>query len=304
MTTDLNLIQTFLMVVKTGSFTAAAQAMGVTKSKISRQVQMLEQELETRLLQRSTRKISITERGQELYRSCGHHLDRFMEARDQWVQGGREPAGTLRITTATAFGAVSLPQPCARFMLLYPQVNLDLHLSDTNEDLIGGGFDCALRMGRPSDGTYKARRLFTVERGLYVAPSLISSSQGPLSLEQAAGLPHLLLAAYRGRKWPLSGLEGDRLLGFERVVLTANSTLFLLNACMEGRGSAILTTNLTAEPTSQGKLVKLLPDYHFEPVPFYVLYPAGPVISPTLRLFLDFLVDWFATRGSGSEPES
>lgn len=285
----------FLTVVETGSFTRAAERLGLSKAHVSKQVSALEAALGVRLLHRTTRRVAPTDAGR-LY------LDYARQARERLGEGERavsavrtEVDGLLRITGPTSFGDGFLVQLLAEFRALHPRVGFDVDLSIGQRDLIGDGYDFAIRMTRTLDPSLVARTLGVVRERIVASPEFLArhAPDGISEPMQLARLEALRNNHFRD--------EGQWLLqrGNERVdvpvhgTLAINAYIAMRRAAVQGLGITKLPRYLVEEELRNGRLVELLPDWQLPPMPVSLVYPSREHLPHRARVFRDFAVAWF-----------
>ena len=289
MTPEFDRMAVFVQVVESGSFTAAAQALGLPKSTVSQQVARLEASLGVRLLQRSTRKLSLTAAGQ-LYVG---HCQRMVEAgraADAAVSRLRDaPAGQLRITAPEASGVLLFAGLVPAFRRRYPLISVDMLVTDAHLDLIGERIDLAFRTGRLADSSFVSRHVGDVRRALVAAPDYVARAGLPVSPADLAG--HACLVHRPAPDWPLTGADG-----LQRVVpapgMSSSSLMYLLQAAMHGAGIAMLPAFMCRRELAGGQLVELLTAHPPLPNQYFAVYPTRAHVSAALRAFLDFVGTW------------
>lgn len=290
----LNEFAVFSEVVEAGSFTGAAAALGLSKAAVSEHVSRLEAQLGVQLLQRTTRRLSLTEAGEACYR----HTRRMRAEADAAAQAAAEyhaePMGVLRVACPEAFSVRHIVPFAAGFLPLYPRLSLELSEAPVHVDLIGERFDLAIRIGELPDSRLVVRRL-----GL--ARSLLVAS--PAYLEQVADMaqPSDLEAADSLRFLPLQGTDGLRVRGPAGQVeivrmpvrLAADSGSAVAAAARAGIGIALLPDWAVAADLAAGTLVEVLPGWGGEPVPIQAVYPSQARLSPKVRAFVDAFAEAF-----------
>ncbi len=282
----------FAMVVRHGGFAAAGRALGMPKSRLSRQVNALERELGVRLLQRSTRRFVVTETGQDLYRHCQAMLAEA-EAAFEAVEAARaEPRGTIRvacpISIATGMVAPILPE----FMARYPQVRIDLDVSNRRVDLLGEGFDAALRVRTtPSGEDGVVMRTFAELCELLVAaPAYLDQAGRPA--EPADLHTHRSLSFETGQErhaWPLHGPDGAIARIEHTPRLVCHNFPVLLAATIAGQGIALLPETVARQALTDGRLEIVLPKWRLPLGIFHVVFAHRRGLLPAVRAFIDFL---------------
>ncbi|QVK30324.1 LysR family transcriptional regulator [Pseudomonas syringae] len=294
---DLNDVALFVQVVRSGSFAQAARQLGMPSNTISRRVQQLEMQLDTRLLQRSTRKLVLTQAGEEFYDRCVGAVDGVMEAAEQLASGRDEPSGLVRIAAMADFFDFFSMDWVAGFLARYPRVQLEFVLSDDHADLIADRLDIAFRGGPLQDSGYVGRQLIDEGHDTMVAsPAYIAVHGMPDSL-QSLHSHCCVSAAHRG------GVTAWRLLGPDTKMhevhiasrFNANTAQALRKATLAGLGIALLPATLIRSDLRDGRLVPVLPRYQRTSHGLHVLYPSRqhlpPAVSALIALVLDKLRD-------------
>ncbi len=281
---DLNEAAVLVRVVQGGSFTKAAQSLGLPKSTVSRRVAELEARVGVRLLQRTTRKLSLTDSGRLYYEHAARALAELEHAERSVAELGATPRGTLRLTTPLAF---SLLGPLlAEYLRRYPEVSVELYASDRRVDLVAERFDLALRAGPARDSSLVARRLGAVRRVLVAAPKLAQK----LRLRAPADLTreHCLVFAPDGHEWTLT--SGNKTLRVQVTPrLTVNDYDMLSSVARAGYGVALLPEYQCSSEVEAGALRRVLPAWSAPEVPVYALYPSARHLSPSVRALLELL---------------
>ncbi len=290
----LNEFAVFSEVVEAGSFTAAAGPLGLSKAAVSEHVSRLEAQLGVQLLQRTTRRLSVTEAGEACYR----HTRRMRAEADAAAQAAAEyhaePMGVLRVACPEAFSVRHIVPFAARFLPLYPRLSLNLSEAPVHVDLIGERFDMAIRIGELPDSRLVVRRLGLARSLLVAAPVFLQQGEGfdkPSDLERAASLRFL----------PLQGTDGLRIFGPDGqaetvrmpVRLAADSGSAVAAAARAGIGIAMLPDWAVAGDLAAGTLVEVLPGWGGVPVPIQAVYPSQARLSPKVRAFVDAFAEAF-----------
>lgn len=279
---ELELMGLFATVVEQGSFTRAAELLGMPKSSVSQKISRLESQLGVRLLQRTTRRLSLTPQGELYVEHCKGLLALARSANLAMARLRSAPAGRVRITAPEATGTLLLGKILAEFRALYPEVVLELTLCDEQLDLVGEGYDLALRAAPLKDSSLICRRIGQVARHLVAAPAYLAQHGAPqqlAELERHACLVHGSLPV-----WPLQ--EGGWRV---RGACISNSLLALRELAVNGGGVALLPAHVCQDDLATGKLLKVLPDHPIPPNPFYLIYPSREHLAPALRSLMDFV---------------
>ncbi|KRV70774.1 LysR substrate-binding domain-containing protein [Pseudomonas citronellolis] len=298
---DLNDLFYFAKVVEAGGFAAAGRELGLPKSRLSRRVAELEARLNARLLQRTTRKLALTDIGERYYRHCQAMLVEAEMADEVVAQLSAEPRGRVRLSCPVAMAETSLNAMLPGFLASYPQVNLELLLTNRRVDLVNEGVDVALRVRAPGDEdpSLVTRRLRPAAAVLVATPELLRGRrlQGP---DDLAGLP-VLGAIGNDRKvhLQLHGPGGEvRELALE-TRLAAEDFNLRKNVALAGLGITTLPLYYCLEELASGQLVRVLPDWQ-EPAAFIqAVYPHRRGLLPAVRALIDYLAEGF---GRSDEP--
>jgi DNA-binding transcriptional LysR family regulator len=285
---DLNKTLVFLSVAQSGSFTIAAEELGMTKSKVSRQVKELEEELETQLLHRTTRRLSLTQMGQIFFDNCKPLVSQLLRSEQLIKSQQVEPSGVLRITYPTAMGLKVFSEITNEFIKTHPKVQVEVILSDGAEDLVGKGIDCAIRGGVLEDSSIICRHLFLCERGVFASPEYLERCQSVESPKDLSALNWVSFNTWRQDKIKMIGDEGIVKVALKNQVLNVNSLLFLKQSLVDGVGIGVLPSFLSNGPEMSGELVRVLPNYKMEDIDFYLVYPNTAFLSPALQAFKNF----------------
>jgi DNA-binding transcriptional LysR family regulator len=286
---DYNRTALFVKVVKAGSFTAAATAAGLPKSSVSRAVSQLEKELGVRLLQRTTRKLALTEVGQSFYDTVSASVSAIEHAGTAARDRGPAPTGTVRLTAAP--DSVGLAPLLAQFMRKHPGIRIELVLTSRFVDLVAEGIDIAVRAGRLADSSLVGRRIGTTEGALMAAPAYLRRRGRPRSIADLAAHDWVLFRATGGRaSLTLTGPDGDRTVEVEGA-LVADNMAFCRAAAEAGIGIALLPIPAVVESLAAGRLEQVLPGWSYGGASLSILLPTGRHVPARVALLRDFLVD-------------
>ncbi len=288
-------LQALVAVVETGSFTAAADRLGIAKSVVSRRVSALEERLGVQLLRRTTRRLSLTDTGQSFYEHSARILADLEEAESAVLQQHGELRGTLRVALPLSFGIRHMCEPIAEFSRRHPRVDFDLDLNDRRIDLVEEGVDLAVRIGRLADSSLIARRLFEARTVVCASQSYFERHgmpESPEDLRQHQCLVYGNLAD--PTRWVCKDAQGNSIRVDVNASMTASSGDFLCAAAMQGLGIAMQPTFIAGDAISGGELVPILTGYQWPVTPAYAVYPPTRHMSYRVREFIDFLVEYFA----------
>jgi DNA-binding transcriptional LysR family regulator len=288
-------IVTFAKVVETGSFVRAAERLGLSVSAVSRQVAELEAHLDARLLNRTTRRLSLTESGRVFHERCVQLLADLEEAEQSAHAGTLKPRGTLRLTCAVTFGERHLAPAIAELAARYPELQFDLELSDRVVDLVDEGFDAAVRIGPIGSQNLVGRKVGVTHLVCCAAPSYLERRGEPKKPEDLSA--HTCLAyEYSPLRnvWSFRDRQGrDRSVKIAGPI-HANSGRFLAALAVEGLGVAFEPDFIVGPDVREGRLVPLLQAFDVPPGSIYVVYPSRRHLSAKVRAFTDFLAERFA----------
>ena len=275
----------FTRVVECHSFTQAAQSLGMQKSTVSRRIALLEERLGVRLLNRTTRKLRLTEVGQAYYERCRQIMLDFAEAEQAVMQLQQAPSGLLRITAPIEFGQLFLGRVLGEFMRQYPQISAEVELTSRDVDPLEEGVDIAIQVGQPRDSTLIARKLFESRRRLCASPAYLAQHGTPRTVQELAGHRALHLPVDSPRYWPLLGEN----IACQRVLACNNITL-AREAALAGAGIAALPVMISEAAVQDGELIELLPEARLPTGELYAVYPSRRFQAMKVKAFLDFLI--------------
>jgi DNA-binding transcriptional LysR family regulator len=297
---DLNDLAYFVHVIDHGGFAPAGRALGEPKSKLSRRVASLEDRLGVQLIQRSTRRFSVTEIGQIYYRHCKAMLVEANAAQEAIDLTRAEPCGTIRMTCPVALLRARVGPMLARFLVRYPRVELHLEATDRRVDPVGEALDLAIRV-RPlplEDSELVMKVLARDKRQCLVAsPALIEQAQMPQVPADLTGLPSLGLGLPQGDfDWVLSGPDGAEARIKHRPRFITRDMSALTAAAVAGVGVVQLPHMMIRRELAQGLLVALLPDWAPRPETVHAVFPSHRGMLPSVRTLIDFLAEAFETE--------
>ncbi|MEH6625026.1 MAG: LysR family transcriptional regulator [Motiliproteus sp.] len=286
---ELKRIGVFTRVVEANSFSEAARQLGVAKSAVSKQVSLLEKEVGVRLLNRSTRKLSLTEAGQIYYQHCAEIVGRAEIALNELRQYQHQPTGTLRVASPISFGIAHLVPVVKELRSLYPLLKIDLLLEDRVINMVEEGVDLSIRVGWLEESSLVARKLGESRMVVVASPDYLARHgvpRKPEELSQHQWLSLSLLSA--PLRWVFKNDKGEQRVQMQSSLKT-NSVDALMEMAKQGLGVTVLAKFVVCEAMQQGELVPLLEDYQLGPVGVYAVYPHRGHVPPKIRVFLDFL---------------
>lgn len=288
----LNGMVIFVEVVNTGSFTLAAQSSGHSTSYISKEISKLESRLAVRLMQRTTRSLSLTPEGEIYFLQCQQIISDAEQAEETLTGRQLEPKGNLRISCPTSFGNSRMQAIFSRFLNQYPQVNLEIDLSNRKVDMVTEGFDVLIRgSAQLDDSTFISRKVFGSYGVVIASPDYLKRHGTPQTL---AELSQHKVISYSNLKqpniWSLKHKSGQQhQIQLESRILT-NSSEMELALCLAGHGITRLPRFNLGDEIETGKLVELFTDYPRQEINLYLIYPSRKYVSSKVRCFIDFVI--------------
>jgi DNA-binding transcriptional LysR family regulator len=289
---DLNDMLYFAEVVDRGGFAAAGRVLHMPKSTLSRRVSDLEARLGVRLLQRTTRRLSLTQAGEIYHRHCVAMREQAEAADEAVARVHDEPRGTVRVTCPVTLAQTTVGPVLPRFLAAYPQVRIDMQVSNRVVDLVQEGVDVALRVRANLDdsGTLVIKNLGPTHGVLVASPQLLQRFGQPEGPEQLRNLPTVAMSAADGRAtWRLHGPRGAQHELEHHPVYTADDLLALKYAVLQGTGMSVLPDYLCTEELQRGELVPVLPGWEPPEAKVLAVFPSRRGMVPAVRRFLDFL---------------
>ena len=282
-------MRTFVAVVDAGSFVQAADALDISKAAVSRHVADLEQRLGVRLLQRTTRKLSLTEEGRAFHARCKNLLGELEEAEAEITSKSVEASGLVKINVPVSFGLLHLAPLWPAFMAKHPKVTLDVNLSDRMVDLVEEGYDMAVRIARLPSSSLISRKLASTRLILCASPTYLkkhSKPKHPSELADHAVLSYSLLVM--GEQWEFEGPEGNLTVAINPVLRT-NSGDTCRAAALGHQGIILQPSFIVGDDLRKGTLVELMPKYRALDFGIYAIYPSRRYVSPKVRVLIDYL---------------
>lgn len=286
-------MQAFVAVVDTGSFVRAADALDISKTAVSRLVGDLEARLGTRLMHRTTRKLSLTPEGEVFHERCRQVLDEVAEAEAELTARSGEAVGRLRINVPVTFGLLHLAPLWPAFMARHPKVELDITLADRVVDLVDEGYDLAVRIARLQPSSLVSRQLSSTRLVLCASPEYLRRHGAPVhpsELAQHAVIAYTLLSM--GDHWAFEGPEGTVSVTITPHMRT-NSGDTCCAAALKHQGLVLQPTFLVGPYLASGALIEVLPQYRSIELGVFAVYPSRKHLTPKVRVLIDFLVEAF-----------
>ncbi|MGE0239742.1 MAG: LysR substrate-binding domain-containing protein [Parvibaculaceae bacterium] len=302
---DLNDLYYFAQVVEHGGFAAAGRALGLPRSKLSRRIALLEDRLGVRLVQRSTRRFSVTEIGQEYHRHCVAMLVEAEAAQETIERTRSAPYGIVRMSCASAVLYFQVGEMIARYMARHPGVGIHLEVTNRQVDLISEGFDLAVRVRFPpiEESPLIMRVLAESPQRLIASPDLLKGFVQPLVPADLARLPSLDLGPPHGETvWRLDGPDGATALVSHTPRFIANDMVALCFAVREGLGVAQLPLMMVRQDMAEGRLVEALPNWAPQSGVVHAVFPSRRGLLPAVRSLIEFLAAEYDRLAHASPP--
>lgn len=298
-------MEIFARVVATGNMSAAARELGLSPAVISKRLSRLEERLGTRLLQRTTRQVAMTEAGQGYHQRILAILASIEEAENFVTRRSSDARGTLKISAPTTFGRMHIAPYLEPFMRRNPELTVNMVLSDEMVDIVGEGYDLAIRIAELSDSSLVAKRLAPVRRILVASPRYLEEHSTPNKITDLDH--HICLSPHNNEPWRLEGPEGSVTLRPVGPIQT-NSSEVIREAVLGGMGIAQRSTWDIGPELAQGKLVHILPQYAASSnLAIHAVYPSRQFLPAKTRFFIDYLTSLYGATPyweSGKAPKT
>ncbi|WP_105435301.1 LysR family transcriptional regulator [Neorhizobium tomejilense] len=300
--TNLNRLTYFVAVIDAGSFTRAADYLGITKAVVSQQVARLEKEVGTTLLMRTTRRLQPTEAGRMFHARCVSILREAEDALAELAQARSEPKGLLRITAPYDYGTSVIVPVVTAFTARYLDCKVELNLSHKMVDLVADNMDLAIRVGWLTDSSLQARRIGSFRQYLVGPPQLAGRIAELNGLADLPALPFVANNALREPlEWRFTRGDHETLTVRFKASIAINTTPAVMQAARQGGGLSILPDFLANAELASGRLVHVLPDWQLPSGGVFTVYPAARFRPPKVSAFVDMLIAALRTETPGAE---
>ncbi len=289
---QLSSIELFCRAADLGSFTAAAESLGLTPAAVSRSVGRLEARLAVRLFVRSTRSMRLTAEGEIYRQQCQQALDQIADAERVITGQQQEVSGVLRISAPTTYAHYRLINLLPRFSKLYPKIDLDLSISNRNINFIEEGFDIAIRLGEPVDSQLVARRLEDAPLGIFGSPAYLKRAGKPKTLEQLRThrlIQFVLPSTGRPLDWIIRNQQSDEAFSFKSQYRIYDDVLGCVTWARAGAGLTQIYDFIAEPYLKRGELVEVMPAFRGASRPFSILFPQNRHLPARVRVFVDFM---------------
>ncbi|SEQ00355.1 DNA-binding transcriptional regulator, LysR family [Pseudomonas sp. NFACC02] len=293
-------VKAFIQVVEAGSFVKAAQTLNLPRNTVTKHIQSLESHLRVKLLNRTTRRISLTNDGTAYYERMVRVVDQWLEAESDLVSTQARPHGRLRVDMGSTMATMLVLPALPDFQKRYPELQLDIGVSDRPVDLLGDRVDCVIRGGTLSDPSLIARRLGSLEFVTCASPAYLAAHGTPLHPSDLETNHQMVRYFFAGthRRLPVEFVRGGERISVDaNYFVSVNDSNALIAAALAGMG-VLQTLMFMAEPHfKSGALVQLLEDWSLEPNPIYIVYSPNRHLSARVRVFAEWLVGLFEAKG-------
>ncbi|HRO66554.1 MAG TPA: LysR family transcriptional regulator [Pseudobdellovibrionaceae bacterium] len=283
---DLNEVAIYIQVIQTGSFSKAAQQLKMPKSTVSHKVSSLEKRLGITLIQRTTRKLNVTAAGQAYYRRCLQGLDEIKAAEQEIAAAQGEPHGLFRVTAPSELGGTVLPEIISKYTAKYPEVRVEVILTDRRVDLLSENVDLAIRAGDLKDSSLKAKRIGSVYFAPFASPKYLKAKGTPSHPKDLKTHQALQFTPLGLEDWKLTGPKGTLSAALSGRIIVNNIEM-VKSLAVRGEGIAFLPTFFCFPEVKEGKLVRVLPEWRSTLSPVHFVYPAQKFVTPNLSAFIE-----------------
>jgi DNA-binding transcriptional LysR family regulator len=291
-------MRAFARVVDAGSFTKAAETLHMSKTTVTQLVQQLEARLRVKLLNRTTRKLNVTADGAAYYERVVRLLADMDDAETSLSSASAAPRGRLRVDVPTPLANMILVPAMPAFHARYPDIQLDMGVSDRIVDMIGENVDCVVRGGELTDQSLVARRVGDLKLKVYAAPSYLERVGTPVHPQELEDTHHLIVGfvwARIGKVFPYAMRRDGEIVNVQgRYALAVDDGNAYLAAGLAGLGVLWLPDYMSKAAMARGELVPLLEDWHLDPMPLYVAFPPNRHVSTKLRVFIEWIAELMA----------
>lgn len=296
---QLHAMRVFNRVVEAGTFTRAAESLSLPKGTVSKVVQQLEARLKVKLLNRTTRRVTVTADGAAYYERTARLLNDLDDIEASMTNAQASPSGRLRVDVGASVARLVIIPALAQFHQRYPDIQLDLGVSDRPVDLIGDNVDCVIRGGELTEPSLVARRVGNVQLITVAAPAYLQAHGTPAHPEDLEGTHTTVnyFSSRTGRPYPhIFEREGELLEIGGRYKVSVNESNAQLAAVLAGLGVAQVAVFAAAPHVERGELVHILPGWTRPPIPLHVVYPPNRHLSAKVRAFVEWVAELFAAH--------
>lgn len=298
----IELMQTFIRIVESGSLSAAAAQLGTTQPTISRRLQALEQRLGLKLILRTTHALKLTDDGERCYAQARQLLATWHALEDELTGSNDDPIGTLRVRAPHAFGQDQLIDPLVAYLQRYPRLTVEWMLNDRTPDFISENVDCAIQVGAVNDPSLVAILLAEVPRFVVASPSLLAQHKAIEDVSQLTELPWLALTSFYRNELALQRLSDNQPVNLPIAPRLASDSLYAIRkAVLAGMGAAIVSSWVVQEDLAKGDLIQLVPEWQAPPLPVWLTYPWASYYPARMRHFFAMIRE-VMPKLAGTQP--
>ena len=288
-------LKTVVAVVETSSFTAASERLGISKALVSKYVGEVESKLGIRLFNRTTRQLAFTDAGRRYYQQSVTLLEQYSALVDNVTGEQTKPRGLLRISAPVTFGEMILSPLLPKFLALYPDLNIELVLTNSAIDMLEEGIDVRLRLGGVDDSNMIARHLKTFPLILCASSAYIQQQGLPKTPQQIANHKCIIDSNFRiGKQWPFISPQGQANTVDVQSTISVNSPLAVREVAIAGGGIAMTPEFIVEDAINDGRLISILPEYTTLEFGLYAIYPHRKYVAKKVRCFIDFALAQFS----------
>jgi len=286
----IELMQTFIRIVESGSLSAAAAQLGTTQPTISRRLQTLEQRLGLKLILRTTHALKLTDDGERCYAQARQLLATWHALEDELTGASDDPVGTLRVRAPHAFGQDQLIAPLVDYLRRYPRLNIEWMLNDRTPDFMAENVDCAIQVGAPTDPSVVAILLAEVPRIVVASPDLLARQPPIEQVEQLRDLPWLALTSFYRNEVALQKIDDGQPVNLAITPRLSSDSLYAVRkAALAGMGAAIVSSWVVQQDLAEGRLSQLTPQWQAPPLPSWLTYPWASYYPARLQHFFSMI---------------
>jgi len=288
-------LKTVVAVVETGSFTSASERLGISKALVSKYVGEVEKKLGIRLFNRTTRQLALTEAGRRYYQQSVTLLEQYMALVDNVTGEQSKPRGLLRVSAPVTFGEMILSPLLPKFLTLYPDLHIELVLTNSAIDMLEEGIDVRLRIGGVDDSSMIARHLKTFPLVLCASSAYIVKNGLPKTPQQIAEHKCIIDSNFRiGKQWPFISPDGQAVTVDVQSAISVNSPQAVREVAIAGGGIAMTPEFIVEDAINDGKLISILPEFTTLEFGLYAIYPHRKYVAKKVRCFIDFALEQFS----------
>jgi DNA-binding transcriptional LysR family regulator len=300
----IEMMQTLVRIVESGSLSAAASQLNTTQPTISRRLQSLETRLGTKLIMRTTHAMKLTDDGERCYQHAKKLIESWNALEDDLKNANDEPVGMLKVRAPHAFGQDQLIAPLVQYLTDHSQINVEWMLNDHSPDFINDGIDCAIHVGDITDPAMVAILLAEVPRIAIASPKLLTRYPKINKIEDLSALPWVALSTFYRNKIELKSSSNQRSFELEFTPKFITDSLYAMrNIILSGVGVGVSSAWVVNDDLAAGKLIHVLPEWGAAPLPVYLVYPYASYYPARLRKFLELIRDVMPTL-AGTRPPS